>query len=133
MSSCTPLPTSEIPRKTQIARKLVTELTDREELSISMQVLKEFANVATKKLKPSLAQDNIQSRIKALAELEVQPVTTEIILAAVRTHFTWQLTFYDALHLECARTAGATILYSEDTQHGRHYGTVQVVNPFRET
>jgi predicted nucleic acid-binding protein len=117
-------------RKTEIARTLVTGLADRNELVISTQVLKEFVNVATRKLKPSLPRQVIQYRLTAFADLEVIPVSLEIILAAVDTHFASIISFYDALHIESARTAGAEILYSEDTQHGRRYGSVQVINPF---
>jgi predicted nucleic acid-binding protein len=43
----------------------------------------------------------------------------------------FNLNFWDALILATASREGCTILYSEDFQHGRAYGTVKVVNPFR--
>lgn len=35
-----------------------------------------------------------------------------------------------ALVLAAAAEAGCTALYTEDLQHGRHFGTVAVRNPF---
>jgi predicted nucleic acid-binding protein len=37
--------------------------------------------------------------------------------------------FWDALILQAAESAGASILYSEDLAGGQHYGSIQVVDP----
>ena len=41
-----------------------------------------------------------------------------------------QLSFWDALIIEAALESDCTILYSEDFQEGRSYGTLTVTNPF---
>jgi predicted nucleic acid-binding protein len=41
------------------------------------------------------------------------------------------LAFWDALLLETVRAAGCRLLLSEDFQHGRNYGGVLVLDPFR--
>ena len=40
------------------------------------------------------------------------------------------LAWFDALIVQAALEAGCTHLYSEDLQHGRRFGALQVVNPF---
>jgi len=37
--------------------------------------------------------------------------------------------FWDALILQAAESAGASILYSEDLAAAQHYGAIQIVNP----
>ena len=41
-----------------------------------------------------------------------------------------QLSFWDALIIEAALESDCTILYREDFQDGRSYGTLTVTNPF---
>jgi predicted nucleic acid-binding protein len=43
---------------------------------------------------------------------------------------TAQLSYWDALILAAAQRCGARYLLSEDFQSGRHYGDVEVLNPF---
>jgi predicted nucleic acid-binding protein len=41
----------------------------------------------------------------------------------------YKTSFWDALILQAAEDAGASILYSEDFEAGQRYGAIQVVNP----
>jgi predicted nucleic acid-binding protein len=56
---------------------------------------------------------------------------TSVIRAAARTSRLHTLSFWDALIVEAAQAAGASELLSEDLQHGRHFGSLLVRNPFR--
>jgi predicted nucleic acid-binding protein len=42
-----------------------------------------------------------------------------------------KVSFWDALTLEAALAAGATLLYSEDFQDGAVFGGLRIVNPFK--
>jgi predicted nucleic acid-binding protein len=44
-----------------------------------------------------------------------------------------RLSFYDALIVASAIEAGCDIVYSEDMQHGRKFGSLTIVNPFLES
>jgi predicted nucleic acid-binding protein len=44
----------------------------------------------------------------------------------------WQLTYWDALIIAAAETAGCDIVLSEDLAHGQVHGSVRVEDPFRE-
>ena len=46
-------------------------------------------------------------------------------------HLAHQISFWDALILQAAQSAGVAILYTEDLSDGQRYGTVRVVNPFK--
>jgi predicted nucleic acid-binding protein len=41
----------------------------------------------------------------------------------------YKISFWDALVLHAAESAGASVLYSEGLSAGEHYGAIQVVNP----
>ena len=45
----------------------------------------------------------------------------------------YRISFWDALIVAAARKAGASVLYSEDLNHGQTFGSVQVLNPFLES
>jgi predicted nucleic acid-binding protein len=42
----------------------------------------------------------------------------------------YRLSWYDSLIVAAAQQAGCKRLYSEDLQHGQHFGAVTVHNPF---
>ena len=56
--------------------------------------------------------------------------TSESILKALEIETRCKISFWDALILQAAEEANASILYSEDLAAGQCYGAIQVVNPF---
>ena len=60
---------------------------------------------------------------------EVVTNTPASILGALDIEARYKTSFWDALILQAAETAGATVLYSEDLAHHQFYGAVRVVNP----
>lgn len=99
---------------------------------IGVQVLKEFTNVARRKLGWDWPQ--IDAALAVIAELvePVRPLTTDIHAQAVRLARDNPLSFYDALIVAAAADARCRVLFSEDLQHGRRFGDVTIRNPFLE-
>jgi predicted nucleic acid-binding protein len=95
---------------------------------LSTQVLKEYCNVAIKKLK--LPPAHIRAQLDLYEQFEVVQVTPAIIRAALDLHQTRSISFYDAVVRTCAHTAGCAVLYSEDMNAGQAIDGVQIVNPF---
>ena len=98
--------------------------------AINMQVLNEFTNVMHKKQK--LAWPIIELAIASVHRMfpNVEPLTTPIhntAMALARNH---TINFYDALIIAAALHAECDVLFSEDLQHGRKFGALEVVNPF---
>jgi predicted nucleic acid-binding protein len=56
--------------------------------------------------------------------------TREVVLTAFRGTATYGLSCFDAHLWAYAEVYGVDEILSEDFTHGRHYGTVRVVNPF---
>ena len=42
----------------------------------------------------------------------------------------YELSYWDGAIISAAESLGASILYTEDLNHGQHYGSVRAVNPF---
>jgi predicted nucleic acid-binding protein len=95
---------------------------------LSTQVLKEYCNVALKKLK--LPLPHIREQLSLHEQFEVFQVTPAIIRAGLDLHQTRSISFYDSLICACAQTAGCGVLYSEDLNAGESINGVSIVNPF---
>jgi len=65
-----------------------------------------------------------------LAEFDVLYPDQELLRIALRGAAAYQLSWFDAHLWAYAERFGLERLYSEDFQHGRLYGTVEVVDPF---
>ena len=52
------------------------------------------------------------------------------VLEAVDASHRYRLSLWDALIVVAARRGEASVLYSEDLDHGQTFGSVQVLNPF---
>jgi predicted nucleic acid-binding protein len=107
---------------------------ERELLSggvISVQVLNEFASVATRRL--ALSIDETREALAAIrAVCRVEPVTEDTHDKAMELAARHRLSVYDATIVASALRAGCRTLVSEDLQHGQVFdGSLRVRNPFR--
>ena len=82
---------------------------------ISVQVLNEFAAVASRKLGMSWSEiRGVLASIRAVCEIE--PLTVETHDLGIEIAERYGFSFYDAMILASALRAGCKILYSEDLQ-----------------
>lgn len=98
----------------------------------SVQLLNEYAHLSRRKFGRSWTE--IEQDLKIVRSLlaQVLAVTDEANRSALRIAARYQLSFYDALMLAVALTAGAEILFSEDMQHGLVVeGALRIIDPFR--
>jgi predicted nucleic acid-binding protein len=115
---------SDDPRRPAAERLLAAGYT------ISVQVLNEFANVARGKLKwpwPDIEATLTLVRSRTGRVRDISVLTHEAALALARDH---NIGFYDALIVAAAVEAGCDTMFTEDTQHGRKFGGLAIVNPF---
>ena len=86
--------------------------------TISVQVLNEFASVASRKLRMSLIEiREVLAQIRAVCAVE--PITIETHERALRIAERYGLPIYDALIVSAALLAGCKTLHSEDMQDGQ--------------
>ena len=117
------------PGKQERARSLLEEAADS--AVVSVQVLGEFYVAVTRKLERPLPTDQAQAAVDALCELQVRPLHEVLVRAAIQRSNASRLSYWDALIVETAIEAEATVLYTEDMQHGQRFDGLRAVNPFR--
>jgi predicted nucleic acid-binding protein len=99
---------------------------------ISYQVVQEFLNIATRKFFPSMPLDEARVYLeRVLTPLcEVFP-DARLFSQALSISSEMQISFYDALIVSSALVGGCGILWTEDLQHGRRVGDLEIRNPFQ--
>lgn len=115
------------PRKQKVARELLDEEADR--IVLSTQVLSEFYVTVTRKLARPLSTDRAIEALDALCDLPIHTLGTEVVRLAVRRSARSQVSYWDALIIETALAAGATVLLTEHLQDGQKFGDLRVANP----
>ena len=111
--------------KADVAEKLISDGGH-----ISVQVLNEFASVATRKL--GMTWDEVADVLDVVREVcRIHPLTLETHDRARAVAQRNGFAFYDALIIAAALLAGCRILYSEDLQPGQKLdGQLVIRNPF---
>ena len=114
------------------ARAIVSQALEDRRGVISYQVVQEFLNVATRKFAPPMQPSEAQRYlVRVLMPLcEVFP-DSSIYSLALSISAEAGIGFYDALIVASATAAGCGRLLTEDLQHGRRIGGVEIQNPFR--
>lgn len=116
------------PAKQERARGLVALHSNANEARISTQVLIELYNVLTRKLHIPSAE--VCMLVSAYMAWPVVESDLPLVSAAVGLAAEHQVPIFDAMIVEAAHRSGAATLYSEDMQHGRHFGPLTLANPF---
>jgi predicted nucleic acid-binding protein len=115
--------------KHERARQLIESLWSSGKGVLSTQVLQELCiNLRRKSVHP-LTLDEVRRLVQDYLSWEVVVNKPDAILSALEVESRFRISFWDALIVHAAESAGAEILYSEDLASGQQYGTVQVVNP----
>ncbi len=118
--------------KHERARSLIEELWNGGSAVLSTQVLQELCINLRRKATRALSIDETRKLIQDYSSWDVVVNTAESVLEALAIEHKYKISFWDALIVQAARSSGATVLYSEDLAHGQDYGSVRVVNPFKE-
>jgi predicted nucleic acid-binding protein len=116
-------------RKQAIARRILQECRDNGVIVVSTQVVQEFYVVGLRKL--LIAPAVLRRLTVDLLDLFVEQIEPAHILQAIWNCEHYQISFWDALIVAAADASGASILYTEDLNHGQLYGRVRAENPFR--
>ncbi len=113
------------------AIELLSRLQVKGNAAFPAQVLAEFANVALRKLTPSIDFNIILQQVKAIAlSFTVLPLTTEIVIEALLAVDQHSFSYYDAQIWAVARIYHIPIVLSEDFNSGATIRDVTFLNPF---
>jgi predicted nucleic acid-binding protein len=97
---------------------------------LSNQVLHEFYQTVTRRLRPGLQRDEARDEVRDLEAWRPVRIDQGILEQAWRIEDRFGLSFWDSLIVAAAHAASCTHLLSEDLQDGQDLNGVQVVNPF---
>jgi predicted nucleic acid-binding protein len=118
------------PRKRHVANELLDAALLDGSFQISTQVMVEFRDAATRKFKQHLHPDDIYRLLLLWESFDVVATTAALVVEASERCRKHQLGWWDSLILTAAVRGGASVLYSEDFQHGRSIDGVRIENPF---
>lgn len=113
--------------KTRIALDILLHRS----FGLSARVLQEFLVVSTRKVRKSWSLDEALDWIEALEGFPCLPIDASLVRFEAELSIKHQLSYWDEAILAAAHRLDATILYTEDLNHGQLYGSVRVENPFR--
>lgn len=120
-------------RKHELAERIVRDALAHRSACISFQVVQECLNVALRKAEVTLGADEMRGYLDAvLLPLMQVPASAALYHRALDVKLRWRLSFYDALIVAAALSAGCQRLLSEDLQHGQRFDALTVIDPFRE-
>lgn len=124
------------PVKQRIATKVLSEGLVAGDLVLPHQAIVEFVAAVTRP-RHELGDRPLVPLERALVEAELlmaeYPVvypTPEVLRTGLRGVSAYKLSWFDAHLWAHAEVHGVAEILSEDFEHGRHYGTVRVVDPF---
>ena len=119
-------------RRDERKRSRALELSALEEpWVISWQIVQEFSSVALHRFPTPLPPEILTEYLDVflLPHCAIYP-SASVYRQALHIHRETQYRYYDCLVVAAALSAGVSVLYSEDLQHGRRFGGMQIINPF---
>ena len=116
-------------RKQRIARQLVSRAVAGE-LTISTQVLAEFAATLLHKVQPPLSMEEVAIASDGLGPIPLIVPDGDIVRRAVEARGAYGIHFYDGMIVAAAERAGCEKILSEDLNSQQKYFGVIVANPF---
>ena len=120
------------PSKQKVAQAVLRRLWQERSGVLSTQVLIQFYNTATRKMKPAMSKPDARAILtdySTWCSADTSPLQLVWASSLEERHST---SWWDALIIEAAMRSGAKTLLSEDLQHGRKFGEMTVRNPFKE-
>lgn len=114
--------------KQKRAREVLEQPVRTGNAVISTQVLQEYFNIATSKLK--FTAERARWRVESLSRYAVVLNDTAILLGAIDLHRLHRISIWDALIVKAASVVHCAVVLSEDLNHGQIIDGVRVENPF---
>ncbi|MBM4355031.1 MAG: PIN domain-containing protein [Deltaproteobacteria bacterium] len=112
------------------ANERVRELWQSGDGVVSIQVLQELFVTLTRKLGKPMTHREAKTVVEEYLAWRVVENNGALLVDAMRLASAAKLSFWDAMVVQAALSAGCELLLSEDLQHGRRFGKLRVENPF---
>ena len=112
------------------AAAILSDLWEKENGIVSVQVLQEFYVNVTRKISAPLTPALARGVIRNYLAWQIAPNDPSTVLSASEIAERNQISFWDALIVASASNAGADRILSEDLNHGQMIEGVVIENPF---
>ncbi|MDO8359108.1 MAG: PIN domain-containing protein [Devosia sp.] len=116
------------PQKYERAVRLIETV----DYSTSAQVLAEFYVNVTRDADLPLTPAKAAEWVATITLKPCQDVDSGIVMRGIENAQRFQISYWDGAIIAAAERLGVETLYTEDLNHGQSYGSVRVVNPFRQ-
>lgn len=118
-------------RKRERARDVLQQLATEQTGALPAQALSELASVALRKLQPPMDPREVYAQIESLERVfPVLPLTSSVVLEAVRCVKEHRLSYYDAQIWAVAKLGQVGVVLSEDFDSGSVLEGVEFLDPF---
>lgn len=116
--------------KTQTSRDIMRSVTQDHSPVLSTQIVQEFYNATTSKLKiDKIVAKNLVHNFR---NMEIVVIDLIMIEQAIDISILFQLSFWDSLVVAAAEQANCSYLISEDLNSGQRIRGIEIVNPFEK-
>ena len=113
-------------------RARALDLVRQSDFGLSAQVLQEFYVTVTRKIRKPLAPELAVALMDEYRVFPTVPTDYPLIVSAVERSLRYGISYWDGAIVAAAEVLEAKVLYTEDLNHGQHYGAVRALNPFLE-
>jgi predicted nucleic acid-binding protein len=119
------------PIKARTSSQLIRQAVATRTGIVSYQVVQEFLNVALRRFSQPMTNAEAEQYLSMVFRPLLAVHSSQALYSeALRLHGKHRLSWYDSLIVAAAIEAECGVLYSEDLQHGRKFGELQVRNPY---
>ena len=118
--------------KHEVAKDLLSKQAKKSSFYISAQVINEFVNITTRKIKNPVSFEKQKDILSFLNSIFIiSPLTMHTSQTAINIKLKYKYSYWDSLILTSALENQCSIIYSEDMQDNQLIdGNLQIVNPF---
>jgi predicted nucleic acid-binding protein len=113
-------------------KETALELIQHADFGLSAQVLQEFYVNVTRKIADPLTPAVAVELLDQFRQFPLVQTDYPLIVAGAEVALRFGISYWDGAIVAAAEVLRAMTLYSEDLSHGQEYGSVRVVNPFRD-
>ena len=115
-----------------VKRERAITLLEREDGSLSIQVLQEFYTQATRATRMHrLAHEMAVDLITGWTRFPVQELNLTVLNDALKITLRYGFSYWDSAIIAAARALGCREVFTEDMRDGQHVENIVIVNPFR--
>ena len=118
------------PAKQAVAQRLLRQGILEENSVISVQVLGEFFNAVTRRIRRPMTVAEASSAVNSIKALPIVDIDAQLVERAIETLRRYGISYWDALIVAAAERSGCRKLLSEDLNSDQLYHGIVVVDPF---